>query len=188
MLKKPKIIVFSGSSRIESCNHKLAKNAAKFLEQHEAEVNLINLRDYEMPLYNGDLENENGLPKDVVKLGELFAKSQGIVIASPEYNGFFSPLIKNTIDWLSRVKPSVFEGKIAGITSASPGGLGGIRALPHLRLLLENIGVMVLPKQIAVSNAFSAFDDENVLTDEKQRDNLSSLAKELVYTIKKLNS
>jgi len=134
-------------------------------------VTLVELGDFPMPLMNEDLETAAGIPENARDFKKLLAEHDGFLIASPEYNGFVTPLLKNCLDWASRSetadeKPlSAFRGKTAAILSASPGGLGGLRSLFVLRTLLTNLGVIVLPGQHAVSGADKAFDDEGKLKD-----------------------
>jgi NAD(P)H-dependent FMN reductase len=134
-----KILAFSGSARENSYNQKLVKIAALGASKVGAEVTVINLADYPLPLYNADLEKEQGLPENAKKLKQLMLEHDGLLIASPEYNSAFSALLKNTIDWMSRAESSdekplaAYQGKVAAIMAASPGALGGIRGLVFLR-------------------------------------------------------
>jgi len=166
------ILFISGSTRKGSLNTKLVKYSYDYAIGIGLESKLIDLTDYEMPIYQGDWENENGLPQDIKKLKELFFNSKGFFISTPEYNGFFSPLLMNTIDWLSRSETKdesslkAFRNKVAMIVAASPGKLGGMRALPHLRLFLNNVGVNVLPNEMGVPFAMKNFDDDGNLLDE----------------------
>ena len=188
-----KIIFISGSIRKDSANKKLAKLACKISNQiNGVDAEYIDLSDYEMPIYNEDIENESGLPETVKKLKRIFEEADGLFIASPEYNSSFSPLLKNTIDWLSRdggesKKPlSAFQGKIVAISSASPGGLGGLRGLVPLRMLLENIAMIVIPNQLAISASFNAFNDDGDLKDENQKNTLTQIVQKLADTTTKL--
>ena len=133
-----------------------------------------------MPLYDGDVEEADGVPENATKIRELIARHDALLIASPEYNGLISPLLKNTIDWCSRGEDNVYTGKRAAIISASPGGLGGIRGLPHLRTLLSNLGMIVIPQQVAIGSAFKAFTDNGALTDEKNTQKLEQLVLALI--------
>ncbi|AWL12646.1 Non-specific serine/threonine protein kinase [Saliniradius amylolyticus] len=189
-----KILAFSGSARKESFNHKLVKIAAAAAERAGADVQVINLGSYPMPLMNQDLEQESGVPEAAKELKALITEADGLLIASPEYNSAFSPLLKNCIDWVSRPtydnEPmlSAYRGKYAGIMSASPGGLGGMRGLVFLRMLLQNIGVTVLPQQHAVSGAGSAFTDNGQLSDSQQQQTIEDIGKALVTTLQKLKA
>ncbi len=170
----PKILAFSGSARKDSYNQKLVQIAARGAQQAGAEVTVVNLGDYHMPMFNEDLEAAEGMPKPARAFKELLIAHDGFLIASPEYNSGFSPLLKNAIDWASRREGDeapllAYRGKLAVIMSASPGALGGIRGLVMLRMLLANIGIMVIPDQQCVANADSAFhSDGHLLDDAKQ--------------------
>ena len=139
-----------------------------------AEVTLVDLADYDMPIMNQDLERDFGLPDNARRFKSLMIAHDALLISSPEYNSAFSPLLKNTLDWASRSESdnepplAAYQSKIAAIMSASPGGLGGLRGLVFLRMLLGNLGVTVIPDQQAVRQAFKAFDDTGDLVDDKQ--------------------
>lgn len=192
--QKPKILVFAGSTRINSYNKKLAKLGAAAVQAAGGEATLIDLRDFPMPLYDGDLEEKDGLPPNAVKLRSLFIENQGLLISCPEYNSSISGVLKNTIDWVSRPdankpqeKPLVsFSGKVVSLLSASPGALGGLRGLVTVRSILGNIQCLVLPEQLAVSKADQAFDESGRLKDVKQQAAVERIAKTLVETIRKL--
>ncbi|MDJ0917948.1 MAG: NAD(P)H-dependent oxidoreductase [Woeseiaceae bacterium] len=189
----PRILAFSGSARRESFNQRLVTVAAASAEASGADVTLINLRDFPMPLYNQDDEAESGQPDSVRELKGLFAKHHGLLIASPEYNGLPTPLLKNTLDWLSRkhddeASMMAYTGKVAAIMGASGGSLGGLRGLVHLRALLNNMGVVVQPKQHALSGAHKAFDDEGELVNERDQSSIDSLANGLVDLCRKLHA
>ena len=169
-----KLLFFAGSARRDSLNQKLTRLAAKIAEDKGAEVTVIDLKDFQMPLYDGDLEAAEGLPDNAIKLKKLFIEHDGFYIASPEYNSSFSALLKNSLDWISRphekdeIPLSAFTGKIAAIGAVAPGALGGLRGLVPLRMMLGNIVVHVVPNQVAISFGFDAFDDEDELKDERQ--------------------
>jgi len=181
-----KVLFLSGSARNDSINKKLAKLAANMAEVAGAEVTFIDLKDYEMPLYNGDLEMEQGLPENAKKLKQVFIENDGFFIASPEYNSSYSALLKNTIDWVSRAHEEnetplmAYNGKVAALGATSPGALGGLRGLVPLRMLLGNIGVTVIPTQIAIGAGFKAFDAEGQLVDEGQAKMLQATIDELL--------
>lgn len=183
-----KLLFFAGSARRGSLNQKLARRAAKIAEQQGADVTIIDLKDFQMPLYDGDLEAAEGLPTNAVKLKKLFIEHDGFYIASPEYNSSFSALLKNALDWISRphekdeVPLVAFVGKIAAIGSIAPGALGGLRGLMPLRMMLGNIAVHVVPNQAAISFGFEAFDDKNQLKDEGQMQMLQASVHQLVET------
>ncbi len=184
-MSKPKIIVFAGSLRKDSWNKKLARAAAKFVEEAGGEATSIDLLDYQMPLYNEDDEKASGLPPKASALKKLFKQHDGLIIASPEYNSSVSAVLKNTIDWLSRpledAKPlEAFDGKVAGLLASSEGGLGGLRGLVTLRSILGNIKVHVLPDQYALAKVNQAFDAEGNLKDETARTMVKGVAQKVV--------
>ena len=176
-----KILAFAGSQRAESINKKLVTIAARAAEQAGAEVTLVDMRDYSMPLYDSDLEQAEGLPANALAFKRLLQQHDGFLIASPEYNSAFTPLLKNIIDWSSRAetpdepKLSAFKGKVAAIMAAAPGAMGGYRGLVFLRMLLNNLGVTVLPEQLAIGDAFKAFDAQGQLIDPTQQQQVEQL-------------
>lgn len=187
-----KVLVFSGSIRKGSFNKQLAAVAAQSAGA-EAEVTLLDLADFPMPIYDGDLEAAEGLPTNAKKLRRLFDEHDAFIIASPEYNGFFSPLLKNTLDWVSRSdadEPDLvpYKGKVAALLAASPGGLGGLRALPSLRQLLSGIGVLVIPDQLAIGGAMSVFDGEGQLKDDSWQPKIDGVVEALMKTASALKS
>ncbi len=185
----PKILAFSGSSRTGSFNQKLVTIAADAAREEGADVTVINLGDYQLPIYNADAESSNGLPEHAKALKQILIDHDGFLIASPEYNSAFSPLLKNAIDWASRKENdqerplAAYKGKYAAIMSASPGALGGLRGLVFLRMLLSNIGVLVLPEQHAISNAHKAFDGNGQLENPVQQQAIRQLGSQLVRII-----
>lgn len=186
-----KILAFAGSARADSCNKKLVVAAAQMVRDAGGEVTVVDLRDYPMPLYDGDLEAAEGLPENATKLFELMRDHQGLLLGCPEYNSSITPLLKNTIDWLSRPREgepmlAAFSGKVAGLMSASPGALGGMRGLVHVRSILGNIGVLVLANQVAVPKAHEVFAEDGTVADERLASRLAALAGELVATTVKL--
>jgi chromate reductase len=192
-MKKPRILVFGGSLRIESYNQKLAALAAEAAHQSGAEVTLISLRDFRLPLFDEDLEEEEGMPEAARKLKELFVNSDGFVIASPEYNSGITGALKNTIDWVSRAESEeeppllAFKGKSAAILAASPGGYGGARSLLQLRTLLENIRVDVIEGEVTVPKAYEAFTEEGRLVDGSKMTAVKQLAEKLVDRLREEN-
>ncbi len=188
----PRILAFSGSARTGSVNGKLVRIAARGAEEAGAAVELVDLRDYPMPLYDGDLEAQEGIPEHAVRFRALMKASEGLLIAAPEYNSSITPLLKNTIDWASRPAPgeemlAAFKHKTAALMSASPGALGGLRGLAHVRSILGNINVLVLPDQVAVPGAFGAFADDGRLKDEKRQAAVEGLGRKLTETLVKLH-
>lgn len=173
----PKIIAFGGSLRTDSHNQKLATIAANAARAAGAEVTLIALRDFPMPIYDQGIEDDDGMPEKAAEFKALLAGADGFLIASPEYNSGYSAALKNAIDWASRATSdgepplSVFKGKKAAILAASPGGYGGVRGLAQLRVLLENIHVEVMTDQVTVpkvhekTNAAGEINDPAVLAE-----------------------
>ena len=188
----PKIIAFAGSIRNESVNKRLSKIALKAAEEAGAEVTWVDLADYQMPLYCQDYETEHGLPDSVIEFKELLKRNDGYLIASPEYNGSLTGIMKNTIDWTSRraedePRMACWGGKIAGLLAASPGGLGGLRGLSHLRTILAGIGTLVLPNHVAVGNSGTNLVDDVQIVDEKLHQAVTNQATELVRVIRGLS-
>lgn len=193
MSGEPKIIAFAGSTREASWNKKLIKIAAAAATAAGGEVTLIDLRDYAMPIFDEDVEAKEGLPPAARRIKDLFLTHQGLLISSPEYNSSVTGVLKNAIDWLSRRVPGekplgCFEDKVAGLLSASPGQLGGLRGLVHLRAILGNIKVLVLPEQVAIPLAHEAFDAAGALKDPKQQASVETVARRLVALLSKLGA
>ena len=171
-----RILALSGSTRAKSHNRAVVEIAASAAARAGAEVQLINLRDFHLPLYDADHEAENGMPESARTLKTLFVACDGYLIASPEYNGSLTAVLKNAIDWLSRpTEPGetaftlrAFKGKVAGIMSASPGAWGGVRGLAHLRQILSGMGVLVVAEQLAVPSSGNAFDAAGALQNPAQ--------------------
>ncbi len=187
----PKILAFAGSTRKESFNKKLVKIAAEAARAAGAQVTYVDLRDLPMPLYDGDLEAEQGIPENAKKFKSLLIAHDGFLISAPEYNSSISGVLKNSIDWASRPAPNepslvCFAGKVVTLMSASPGALGGLRSLVTVRSLLSNIGVIVLPTQVAVPKAHEAFDPEGKLKDPKQQASIEALGRDLAGVLTKL--
>ncbi|WP_177136584.1 NADPH-dependent FMN reductase [Hydrogenophaga aromaticivorans] len=182
------LLVFAGSSRAQSWNRKLAKVAADTARAAGAQVTHLELADFDLPLYNGDLE-ARGFPRDAIRLKEIFHAHPAWLVVSPEYNGSYTGLLKNTIDWVSRPvkddplwanggKP--FAGKVVGMLSASPGALGGLRSLSHLAPLLMNLQCWVSPKQFALSKAGEAFDADGHLIAETARSSVQGVVDQVL--------
>jgi NAD(P)H-dependent FMN reductase len=189
--QQPKILAFAGSTREASYNKKLVKIAAEGAKAAGAEVTYVDLRDLPMPLYDEDLEAKEGIPENVRKFKELMKANQGLLIACPEYNSSITPVLKNAIDWASRPEPgepglACFTGKVAALMSASPGGLGGLRGLIHVRSILSSINVLVLPAQNAIPSAFQAFDNDGRLKDATQQAAVEQLGSKLTTVVAKL--
>lgn len=190
----PRILAFAGSTRRDSYNKKLVNVAARGARNAGADVTVVDLRDLPLPVYDADLEEAEGLPANAVKLKELMLAHQGLLISSPEYNSSLTAVLKNAIDWVSRPGPPdekpliAFRGKVAALMSASPGGLGGLRGLVHLRAVLGNIQVIVLPQQVAVPKANEVFDASGDIRDPKQRESVEALGRAVAEVVTKLNS
>jgi NAD(P)H-dependent FMN reductase len=189
----PKILAFAGSTRKDSYNKQLIRIAVQGARAAAAEVTLIDLKDFPLPLFDQDLEMARGMPEPAQQLKKLMINHDGFLIASPEYNSSITAVLKNAIDWVSRPAleepPLVaFTGKVASLMSASPGNLGGLRGLVHLRAILGNIGVLVLPDQIAVPKAFEAFNPDGSLRDPKQQTGIEKLGANLAGVIQKLRT
>ena len=168
----PKILVLPGSTRSGSHNIRLAALAAKELTLIDADVTRISLADYPLPLYEGDLESKAGPPENAVRLKQMIMAHHGVFIASPEYSASVTPLLKNAIDWVSRVRErgdptyAAFKGRVFAVSSASPGRSGGLRSLMALRQVLElGCGALMIPEQVAIPQADNAFDDMDNIID-----------------------
>jgi NAD(P)H-dependent FMN reductase len=182
----PKILVFAGSIRTASFNARLAALAAKELALTGAEVSRISLEDYPLPIYNGDDEAKSGVPANARNLKQMMAEHQGVFIASPEYNASITPLLKNTIDWISRVRErgepplAVFKNRVFAIGGASDSPYGAMRSLMALRQVLElGCGALVLPEQITVFRASEAFDEMDNLKEERAAASLKRVVRRL---------
>jgi NAD(P)H-dependent FMN reductase len=187
----PRVLAFAGSLRKDSFNKKLVRVAADAVRAAGGEVTLIDLKDYPMPIYDGDIEASEGIPPNARKIKELMRAHPAFLISSPEYNTSITGVLKNTIDWASRSEKgepalACFDGKIAGLLSASPGALGGIRSLMTIRAILANIRALVIPEQVAVPKANEAFSTDGKLLDEKLNAAIAKLAKRLVEVTTKL--
>ena len=168
----PKILVLPGSTRTGSHNVRLAALAAKELTLLDVDVTRISLVDYPLPLYDPDTDARSGPPDNAVKLKQMIAAHQGVFIASPDYSASVSPILKNAIDWVSRVRErgdptyAAFKGRVFAISSASPGRSGGLRSLMALRQILElGCGALMIPEQVAIPQADNAFDDMDNIID-----------------------
>jgi len=183
-----KLLIFAGSARTLSFNKKLARIAADAVHRSGAEVTYLDLRDYALPIYDGDLESAEGLPVTALVLRRLFREHDGFVIASPEYNASLSPLLKNTIDWVSRRAEDgdykdFFQNKSAALLATSPGASGGARGLPALRQVLAHLGVQVLEHQVSIPRQTEAFAEDGSLTNFAQRAEVDALVQLLLKNI-----
>lgn len=188
-----KTLAIAGSLRKESYNQKLVELAARQAQDTGSETLSLKLTDFPMPLLNEDDEAAQGAPAAASQLREHFVNSDLLLIASPEYNGSISGVLKNTIDWLSRPSSSkdgelssAFEGKVVALLSASPGGFGGMRGLEHLRTILTNLGAIVLPGNVSIPAAYAAFKDDGSLEQEALNDRLKGQIEKAVATAKAL--
>lgn len=192
-----RVLVFAGSARRDSLNKKLARAAFAAAKAAGAEATFVDLDDYPMPLYHGDLEAASGMPEKVRELRTLFLAHDALLIASPENNNSVSALLKNTIDWLSRdvgegkgadsgLAP--WRGKLAGLLAASPGAFGGVRHLPHLRQVLSGLGVTVVGTQVAVPKAHEAFAADGSLADERVAKQVRALAESVATMAARLRA
>jgi chromate reductase, NAD(P)H dehydrogenase (quinone) len=191
-----KLLIFAGSTRAHSFNRRLAHVAANVAREAGAEVTHLELADFDIPLYNADLE-ANGTPPDVIRLKEIMDAHPAWVICSPEYNGSYTGLLKNTLDWASSPvkghavwadgeKP--FAGKVVGLLSASPGALGGLRSLSHLTPMLLALHCWVTPQQYALSSAGKAFGDDGALLDDRARRGVKTLVDQTLWAAQKLQA
>ena len=190
MSRPPKILAFAGSLRKDSFNKKLLRIVVHGARNAGAEVTCVELNDYPMPIFDQDFEATSGPPDTVKALKAMMIAHDGFLIASPEYNSSVTAVLKNTIDWVSRPerdKPATFafQRKAAAIMSASPSGLGGLRGLVHLRSILSNIGVIVWPDQVAVSEAQQAFDADGNLINSKRQQAAENLGADLTKLLSK---
>ena len=190
-----RVLAFSGSARRESLNKKLARLAAAAVRGAGAEATLLDLDDYPMPVYHGDLEAEQGMPENGMKLRGIFIAHDALIVASPENNASMSSLMKNTLDWLSRSIAdgkgansglAPFRGKVAGMMTATPGAYGGVRSLPHLRQVFSALGMLVVPSQVQLAHADQAFDEQGRLKDAAMMKTVDALARLVVETADKL--
>ena len=192
IMYQPKILAFAGALRKDSLNKKMLQIAVEGARKAGAEVTFIDLKDFSVPLYDGDVEAESGLPENAIKLQELMMAHDGFLIASPEYNSGISGTLKTYIDWTSRPNGehqagACYGGKAAVIMSASPGALGGIRALPNVKSILGTMGVHVLPDEFALGKSHEAFNEDGSAKVEFVQNKLESLGKALADFLVKYN-
>jgi len=191
-----KILVFAGSTRQQSFNRRLAAEAAAMVRAAGSEATLLELADLDIPMYNADLE-ARGTPSDVVRLKRTLWEHPGWIICSPEYNGSYTALLKNTIDWASSpvaadpewqdgVKP--FRGKVVGMLSASNGRLGGLRSQSHLAPLLLNLECWLAPRAYALAGAAQAFDAQGALSEAAHRTGVQGVVDQVLWATQRLGS
>ncbi len=190
-----RLLFTAGSARAGSFNKKLARLGTEIAHANGIAATFADLGDYPMPLYDGDLENSSGVPENAEKLNALFAAHHGIFIAAPEYNSSITPLLKNTLDWISRIKTDtrpqswVFKTRVFALGSAGGGNFAGIRGLFHTRQLLEiGLGALVLPNQVAIPNSSQAFEDNGHLKNKQLQDMLKEQIQRLANAAHALRS
>ena len=193
MSDAPRILALAGSLRAGSYNRRVLAVATDGARAAGADVTGIDLRDFPLPVYDADLESASGLPEAALALKERFRAAEGLLVASPEYNSAISGTLKNVFDWVSRPAPgekplACFKGKVAALCSASTGALGGIRGLASVRLILGNLGVVLLPDQVALPKAAEAFDDDGNVLDPARRKSLMELGAALARATRALRS
>lgn len=182
----PKILVFAGSIRTGAFSGKTADAAVRELALQGAEITRITLADYPLPIMDQDLEAEKGVPENAVRLARLFVAHDGVLVSTPEYNGGMPPLLKNAIDWISRVRTDngariqPFAGRTAAICASSDGHWGGIRSAAHLRQVLSHIQMEVIAPQLLVPNAADAFDEDGEFREERSRKSMQRLCRTLI--------
>jgi NAD(P)H-dependent FMN reductase len=186
MTSSTRLLFFAGSARAKSHNKRLARLGAAIADANGIAATFADLGDYPMPLYDADLEAAEGPPENARKMKALMKVHTGIFIACPEYNASITPLLKNTLDWVSHVRDEgeapleVFKTRVFALGSASPGGMGGLRGLTTVRIVLElGLGALVLPDQFAVPKAMDAYDDQGHLKSKDSQEQFKSLIQKL---------
>jgi NAD(P)H-dependent FMN reductase len=194
MLTSTKLLFIAGSAREGSLNKRLARLGAEIARTNGIPATFADLGDYPMPIYDGDLESRDGVPENALKLRALMAVHPGVFIASPEYNASIAPLLKNALDWVSRITNAeeppvdVVRTRVFVLASATPGNFGGVRGMPHLRQTLEiGQGAIVLPEQVLVPRADAAFDDHGHLVDKALQEKLKDAIQKLARAAKVLH-
>ncbi|MBP0617948.1 NADPH-dependent FMN reductase [Jiella mangrovi] len=187
------VLIMPGSLRLGSYNRMLASEIMRLIAVSDAVVSRVDLSDYPLPIYDGDFETEAGVPENAKLLAQRIAAQDALLIVSPEYNASIPPLLKNTIDWVSRVRKvddrpvQPFKGLVVGLAAASPGRFGGLRGLEAVRIVMRALGADVITQQCLVSNAATGFDESGRLTDDASRSNLESLCDKLLDTARSLS-
>jgi chromate reductase, NAD(P)H dehydrogenase (quinone) len=182
----PRLLFFAGSARAGSHNKRLARLGALIAEANGIAATFADLGDYPMPLYDADLQTTDGIPDTAKKFEALMKVHTGVFIACPEYNASITPLLKNTLDWVSRIRNdgeeplAVFKTRVFALGSASPGGMGGLRGLTTVRTVLEmGLGALVLPDQFAVPRAMDAFEDNGHFKNKDQGEQFKAVIQKL---------
>lgn len=184
-LGTPRLLFVAGSAREGSYNKRLAQLGAIVAKANGISATFADLGDYPLPLYDGDLQARDGIPANATKLEALLRVHSGVFIASPEYNASITPLLKNAIDWVSRInrdgaQTDVYKTRVFALGAASPGGMGGIRGLVTTRTVLEmGLGAIVLPDQVLLPRAADAFDDHGHLRDKAAQDRFKDVIQKL---------
>lgn len=186
-MKSTRLLFFAGSARTDSFNKRLARLGSDIADANGLSATFADLDDYPMPLYNGDFETSKGVPDNAQKLEALMRVHNGIMIVAPEYNAGITPLLKNTIDWISRVRDdengqrtNVFSTRVFALAGASPGGTGGMRGLFTVRHVLSyGLNALVLPDQFLLPRAGSAFGDDGHLVDKDAQQRLKEVIQKL---------
>lgn len=194
MIVVPRILLFAGSIRTGAFSGRVADAAQKELAVQGAEVSRISLADYPLPILDQDLEREKGIPENALKLARQFAAHDAVLICTPEHNGSIPALLKNTIDWMSRVhrdngRPlEPFRGRVGAICSSSDGHFAGIRSAGHLRAVLSHIGMELISPQVSVPRAGEAFDEEGAFIDERLAKGMTRLCRTLIEHARMLSA
>lgn len=163
-----KVVAFAGALRAGSVSKHLVQEAGRILRSdHQVAVDYIDLKDHPFPVYDTDIEQTQGIPESITRLGARIQGANALVIASPEYNGGISSVLKTAVDWLSRLKAKPLQGKFLLLLSASPSGSGGVLGLAHTRVPFDALGVHVFPQMVAIPRSQAAFDEDGRLLDEK---------------------
>lgn len=191
-----KLLIFAGSTRQQSFNRKLAAATAALAHDAGAEVSHIELADFDIPMYNADLE-ARATPPDVLRLKALMYEHPAWIVCTPEYNASYPALVKNTFDWVSSPVKSdptwadgfkSSRGKVVGVLSASPGGLGGLRSQSHLVPLLLNLMCWVAPQNYALSRAGDAFDAQGALTGDAHVKSVRAVIDQVLWAAGRLQN
>lgn len=180
-----KFVVFAGALRKDSSNKKFAREALRLVKELGEDGEFLDLKDYPMPPYDGDIEESTGVPETTKALSKKIAAADAIILSTPEYNGGIPGTLKNVIDWLSRDKPVSLTNKHLLMLAASPGAFGGIRVLWHSRQTYDALNIHVFPGNMGLSNAYQAFDEQGKLKDEKTAERLKDLLKQFIAHVKK---
>jgi chromate reductase, NAD(P)H dehydrogenase (quinone) len=181
------LLAFAGALRKDSLNRKLCAVAVQSARARGAEVDLLDLREVPMPLYDGDLEKESGLPREALELRRRVARAGGVLIVSPEYNFSIPGTLKNAIDWSSRPPDQPWKGKVIALMAASPGAYGGARMIPDLTKVLMGLGGIVLPGALTLGRADKAFDADGALVEPATAKIVDGIVERLISATAKLS-